>query len=192
MRALEAATGERRGRALFDLGNALVQECQASDVPTLDRAVASYEACLREPVLAEELREDAQHNLQIAQELRQRAKATAKKQPGDRQKISPEDDQRQPHRSRNGRDPMEGDVGPRGQLQQGGSGQPAKDGDAQASQQRQPGTGNLPPIADSDDLHPLAPEDALAHLRQATQRIRNDQQKQKLQTTRPTRNVLDW
>ena len=51
---------------------------------------------------------------------------------------------------------------------------------------------NLPPVPDSDQVVPLAPEDAAAHLRLATTRILDEQQKQQHALGRPTRNVLDW
>lgn len=192
VRALEDAAGARRRRALFDLGNALVQEGQGNDAALLDRAIASYQACLKEPQLAPELLEDARHNLQVAQTLRQRAKIDAHKRPEGARKNHAEREQRPPDPRRNGKEAGADTPDSRGQLQQAMHGQPAKDGTALASSQRQPGTGALPPIPDSDELRPLAPEDALAHLRQATQRIMNELHKQKLQTTRPTRNVLDW
>lgn len=192
VRALEDALGERRGRALFDLGNALVQGCQGNDAAPLDRAIAAYEECLRSAEIAPELRDDARHNLQLTRTLRQHAKGNSKKQSSDSGKESPEDGQRPPHSSRNGSESFVGGVDPRGQPGKGIPGRRGQGGQPQATQQRQPGAGNLPPVPDSNELLPLAPEDAHAHLQQAAQRILNDQQKHKLHLSRPTRNVLDW
>jgi Ca-activated chloride channel family protein len=59
---------DRRARAHFDLGNALVQ--YAPDNPlTLAEAVAAYRACLYQPNLQVKLRDDARHNLELAQLL---------------------------------------------------------------------------------------------------------------------------
>lgn len=192
VRALEDAAGERRARTLFDLGNALVYECQGSDAALLDRAIGYYETCLREPELSPELQENARHNLQIARVLRQRAKAPKKDTSSDPSGKPPEEEPRHQRPSRPGGDPAAEGPDPRGQLQHGTPAEPGKEGDAQAAQQRQPGTGNLPPIPDSDEPIALAPEDALAHLQRATERIMRELQKQKLRTGRPTRNVLDW
>ncbi|MBM3996083.1 MAG: VWA domain-containing protein [Planctomycetes bacterium] len=60
----DAAPPERRARANFDLGNALVQF--GDDVNTLADAVAAYRACLKQPG---NLRADARHNLDLAQQL---------------------------------------------------------------------------------------------------------------------------
>jgi len=190
VRALEDAAGPRRARALFDLGNALVQACRGSDVAVLDRAIGFYEVCLKEPQAPPALHEDAQHNLQLAQALRQRAKHSKKESPTNSNSKPAEEDPGHQQPSRVGAEPGADAQEPAGQLRhaEGESGQ----GDARAAQQRQPGTGNLPPIPDSDEPITLAPEDALAHLQRATQRILNEQQNQKLRTGRPTRNVLDW
>lgn len=191
LRALEDAAGERRGRAFFDLGNALVQESQGIDAGMIDRAIASYESCLREPLTLGELRDDVEFNLQVARDLRQRAKSAKKETAADSQRKAPEDEATQQRPPRRGAESADGSD-PHGEMQRGAAGEPGKDGEAQASQQRQPGTGNLPPVPDSDELVTLAPEDALAHLHRATRRVLEEVQKQKLQTGRATRNVLDW
>ena len=57
-----------RRRAHFDLGNALLQ--YAGDSPsTLAEAVAEYRVCLHQPELPTALRNDARHNLELAQLL---------------------------------------------------------------------------------------------------------------------------
>ncbi|MBI1829887.1 MAG: hypothetical protein HYR84_00385, partial [Planctomycetes bacterium] len=66
----DAAPPERRARAQFDLGNALLQ--YGDDVNTLADAVTAYRACLatlRRSVGSEKLRGDARHNLELAQQL---------------------------------------------------------------------------------------------------------------------------
>jgi Ca-activated chloride channel family protein len=64
----DEAPAERRARAQFDLGNALLE--YADDNPlTLAEAVTSYRACLDQPNLPARLRADARHNLELAQLL---------------------------------------------------------------------------------------------------------------------------
>jgi Ca-activated chloride channel family protein len=191
LRALEDAEGERRARTQYDLANTLVHLCQGRDAALLDRAIGYYEACLKEPVLSEDLRTDAEHNLQLAQVLRQRARkakkdtrASANPQPGpeiDPGQSNPSDPGEALSSAPDGRGPRPGTTGEPGKGEPGTSTQP-----------RSPGTGNLPPVPDQDELVPLTPEDARSHLQQATQRIMGELQKQKSQQGRPTRNVLDW
>src|SRR5207248_1843744 len=161
------------------------------DATLLERAVASYESCLREPLTPPEVREDAEFNLEVARALRQRAKTAKKEAPFDSQRKPAEDEPTHQRPPRRGADSADG-PDPHGEMQRGAAGELGKDAEAQARQQRQPGTGNLPPVPDSDELVPLAPEDALAHLRRATRRVLEEVQKQKLQTGRATHNVLDW
>src|SRR5262249_9368665 len=90
----DRAPPERRTRAHFDLGNALLQ--YAGDNPyTLAEAVAEYRACLHQPDLPASLRSDARHNLELAQLrwLKARAKAPPDKEnPDDPNKATyPED-----------------------------------------------------------------------------------------------------
>jgi Ca-activated chloride channel family protein len=64
----DEAPAERRARAHFDLGNALLE--YADDNPlTLAEAATSYRACLDQPNLPAKLRADARHNLELAQLL---------------------------------------------------------------------------------------------------------------------------
>src|SRR5436190_491288 len=77
-RGLEDATGERRARLLFDVGNALVQECRGEDAALLDRAIRSYKQCLRQDQASAELIADARHNLDLVRALRERAAARKK------------------------------------------------------------------------------------------------------------------
>jgi tetratricopeptide (TPR) repeat protein len=191
LRCLEDAVGERRVRTLFDLGNTLVQQSEGTDAAMLDRAIASYEACLQMPDVTPELRADAQHNLRLALALRRKAKDVKKPPSTDPSKPpKPEEEQRPPlaHRTRE----TAGGPDPHGTPQGTIPGETGQDENAQGTSQRQPGAGNLPPVPDSDELKPLAPEDARAHLRQATARIMTESHRHKQRASRPTRNVLDW
>jgi Ca-activated chloride channel family protein len=69
-RALEddVAPPERRARAHFDLGNALLQNAGGSS-HQLGEAVASYRACLHQKDIPDKLRADARANLELAQLL---------------------------------------------------------------------------------------------------------------------------
>ena len=71
----DQASAERRARAHFDLGNALLHF--AGDNPrTLAEAIGEYRACLGQPNLETNLRTDAHHNLELAQLLWLRVRET--------------------------------------------------------------------------------------------------------------------
>ena len=74
-RCLEDAVGSRRQRALYELGNALVQRAGWRNVKRLQAAIDCYQQCLAEKDLAPALAEDALHNRDVA---RVRLQAAAK------------------------------------------------------------------------------------------------------------------
>ena len=77
-RSLEDAEGERRSQAFYNLGNCLVQQARDVDAAMLERAIASYEQCLREEPTDSTLAADARSNLELAKDLLSRAKVREK------------------------------------------------------------------------------------------------------------------
>src|ERR1700730_2069902 len=69
LRCLEDASGERRARVLYDLGNAIVQRARDNDAGLLERAMESYKKCLARPEVGPGLARDARHNLELATKL---------------------------------------------------------------------------------------------------------------------------
>lgn len=195
-RALEDAQGERRGRAFFDLGNALVQEAEDQDAHLLEQAIGSYKAALAEPEISPLLAAKARDNLELANILWQRAKANpnqGKPDSIDNPAFPRPDDRSQEGHPGEGLSP--GDADPRGRGQYPFRNQTGKElqGGMNAAGQPAPGSGTLPPIPDESDLVALSPEDAERHLLRAADRIRRERRQHQEQHARPVlSNVKDW
>jgi tetratricopeptide (TPR) repeat protein len=195
-RCREDATGFRRARLLYGLGNCLVQQAQGTDAALLDQAIDFYEECLRETDAETTLLADARHNLELAKLLRLQAK------PSKEGRNPPESDRNPeaPPPDRKGPDAQQGDDSDPSARKQGVMGEqaPGEKGDPRAKptptdQPPPPGKGNLPPLPDDDELTKLAPEDAREHLRRAAQRIARDQQEHRQRSaSAPSRTALDW
>lgn len=175
-----AIPAERRGRALYNLGNCLVRQAGDTDVKLLQAAIECYELALRESP-DEGVRTDAGHNLEVAKLLW--AKARAKRPPGER---DPDWDERN-DRKRPPPDPKSPDPGPEN------SGEGPKNIDAGAKldvgkgkdagmvqkevERAAPGAGNLPVLPDNGQVETLAPEDARAVLQKAAERLQRERRK---------------
>jgi Ca-activated chloride channel homolog len=191
---LEDAAGERRARALFDLGNALLQQARDTDARLLEQAIGAYEQCLEEPAETG-LLDDARHNLELAKVLWLRAKAArASTDPQrDPPELNPGSPQRKPDPGILARDPRfgpgsKGKVRP-AQSRPGGT----AEGQTPATHPSPPGKGEIPPLPDKDEPTPLSPEDALAHLRAITERIEHERAEHYRRTALPpSRKVKDW
>src|SRR5205823_2468527 len=79
-------------RLYYDLGNAVLKQAEAkkNDVKLFDRAIRAYHECVNDEFCDDALREDAKHNLKLAQVLRARAR------PGDDPKQKEPDDDKDP------------------------------------------------------------------------------------------------
>ena len=55
-----------------------------------------------------------------------------------------------------------------------------------------PGQGNLPPLPDRDEVAPLTPEDATAHLERAADRINRERREYRRRPPPTLRHVKDW
>jgi tetratricopeptide (TPR) repeat protein len=187
----------RRARGLYGLGNALMLRAGDRDVEALKAAVESYQQCLAETNVDEELTDDAQHNLERARLLLL---------------------QIPPPSAAHSKDESAGDVPPKPQTTpretpgarknpthdpSTGVGKPDKSGDptklekgtmpAETDAPPQPGSGNLPPVPDRADLPPLSAEDAARHLELASLRIEEDYKvHRRSKAPAPMANVRDW
>ena len=175
-----AIPAERRGRALYNLGNCLVRQAGDTDVKTLQAAIECYELALRESP-DEGVRTDAGHNLEVAKLLW--AKARARRPPGERDDNwdEPRDRKRPPP------DPRSQDPGPENtgegpkNIDAGAKVDVGKGKDAGLVQKEvekaAPGAGNLPVLPDTDKVETLAPEDARAVLQKAAERLQRERRK---------------
>lgn len=193
-RCLEDAAGTRRAEALYGLGNSLLQQGAGRDPEPLQAAVRAYEECLAVDGLSPQLAADARHNLELAKLLRQQAKAAKK----DRHEDDP-DENHNPLKPPPGRDDatqpgseeqMSGTPSPSGEKVRA---QPQPGQEPIKTDEQSPGAGNLPPVPDKDELVPMPPEDATAHLeRAATQVLRERHDHQHMTARAPSTGVKDW
>lgn len=195
VRALEDAQGPRRARLYYDLANAVLKQAEArGDLKQFDRAIRFYQDCLRDEASSDSLREDAKHNLKVAQLLRAAAKPGKDpgkpKDPDDEKNPPPDDDKRPGQRNTGGAEEPGAREDPRGKMQQVGEKERGKE--AKVSRRPTPGTGNLPPISDEEELKRMPPEEAAAHLREAAARILAERKDRRKPVSGNPRNVLNW
>jgi tetratricopeptide (TPR) repeat protein len=192
--SLSDAEGVRRVRLLYSLANCLVQQAGDRDTKRLREAIGFYEQSISEENDPEEMA-NARHNLELAKLLLIKAQQQADKNPPDQPPDRDPDVDPPPKKGSN--DIPEGtDPGP-GIKKNGGDKIPSKVAPGEQTQRTNeppaPGQGNLPPIPDTQDPVTLTPEDAAAHLQQATVRILQERQKHK-QTSlkKPAPGAKDW
>jgi Ca-activated chloride channel family protein len=172
-RCLSDATGERRARALYNLGCCLLQESRGRLIRPLRQAVNCFEQAIDEPDPV--LQPDLLHNLELAKRLLLSARSSSPHQP-----EPPDDEPDFPPTRPLGPDP----TSPTAPGREPGSALApadrspqanAKSGDPGAAKATDhpppPGKGNLPPLPDDDALVQMTPEDAKAHLERAAARI---------------------
>jgi hypothetical protein len=181
----------RRPRALFGLGNCLLLRAAgtALDRLALRQAIDRFTECLRDERCTAELAADARHNRQRARLLLLQAPPPpdgAPEEGGDDAKPDPPDE-KQPDGKGAGTSEEPGNRAGSPGTPQGGPEQPT--GASQGSPTA--GQGSLPPLADRGEVAPLAPQDALEHLEQATRRILDEMRQHRRSRARPA-GVRDW
>jgi tetratricopeptide (TPR) repeat protein len=196
-RCLENAEEPRRARAFYDLGNCLMQQDDGNDSALLRSAIKCFQQCLAREDADADLIANARHNLELAKLLLLKAR------PSPIKKHEDEDPEKSSSSSPRADDKGD-DHRPTGTNPNTANSDPAKMGKAEPvtatqaekaveSQQAPPGRGQLPPVQDQDQLVPLSPEDAAAHLQRAATRImleRREHHQRSAQT--PGRKVMDW
>jgi tetratricopeptide (TPR) repeat protein len=194
-RALEDAPPPRRLRALYGLGTSLVEQGIGRGAPPLREAVRCFEECLKEPDLEEGFAADVRHNLELAKLLWLQAKnsrTNSDANPPDGGDDSPKKDPTRPENYQPGGDEAGGATpnakGDKVRVQA----EPGKT-PIPTDQQPAPGTGNLPPVPDRDELVPMAPEDATAHLERAAAKVLRERHEHQQRSARPpATSVKDW
>jgi Ca-activated chloride channel family protein len=194
-RCLSDAEGERRARALYNLGCCLLQESRGRLVRPLRQAVSCFEQSL--DAADATLCPDVVHNLELAKRMLLAARASSPNQP------EPPDDEPDFPASRPitpdpmsptapGREPdtalAPADRSPQANAKSGDPGN-AKSTDHPPP----PGKGNLPPLPDDDALVQMTPEDARAHLERAAARIATERLARLRQTApTPSQRYPEW
>lgn len=171
---LSDAVDSRRQWALFGLANCLVQQADERGADALREALAHYRESLRHGEPDAEFREDVANNVELARLLLLDAKPSREDRSQENQPENQDRTQRMAQ-DRNRKD-ARNDPGamqrPDQQAQQGTQQQqPGQEG-VPTQEQPSPGIGKLPPVPDKDRLVPLPPEVAAAHLKQASERVR--------------------
>jgi tetratricopeptide (TPR) repeat protein len=175
---------ERRGRALYNLGNCLMQQAGETDVKTLRAAIGCYERALR-CELDDGLRRDAAHNLELAKLLWNKARSKLTDPPPPNTEEPPENERRpEPKKktagaSEPGAGPDESGKGPK--KQQGATAE--KDPNGKATGKEEPDQVEQAPsklpshvrvVPDTDVLVDLSPEEARRFLSDAEKRLRKE------------------
>ena len=148
---LSDATGDRRIRALYNLGTSLVRRCAGRERAAMQAAIAAFESAQRELPPYHSLAADLQDNLAIAKDMLARLPADQPTLPGDGEPNDP--DKPVPTKQQDKPTTAPGDS-PKSTDQVG-----------------PPGKGNLPPIADTDEPTPITAQDFDEHLRRTVARI---------------------
>ena len=196
-RCQEDATGNRRGRLLYNLGNCLVQEARSRNPSRLREAINTYEQCLQQEGVEPELAADARHNLEVARLLLQKAQSSRESQNEaneDQGGASPQPEEQRSD-ARPGGDQAVTSL-PNGMDKAGQALNRTGDRNTAPTKTGQPpppGKGNLPPIPDEDELTAMSAEDAAQHLKQAASRIAQERREYRERPMpAPPANVRDW
>jgi hypothetical protein len=161
---------ERRRRAWFDLGNALLAEAGTTDRRLVEEAMAAYRQCLAadpEP----ELRADAEHNLALAGRRWVQTQPPPLPDHGNEPGNTPDSN----------RKPENGADDPKNPQSKDSNADPTSDpnatpgvGDPKNGDKKTPARGPITVLPDSTDRAPLTAEDAAFHLERAIGRIERD------------------
>ena len=198
-RSLEDATGAARARMLYNLGNSLLQESRGSNVGRLKQAIDSFGLCLRQEGLEPNIGDNARHNLELAKLLWVRAKQA---RPNRENGNGPDDPPDQPKSEPKPPDDPKtnpGEVGPNPTGDPMTTGQPTTDPRDPGTNPMPtpgpppPGSGNLPPVPDNEELTRMLPEDAAAHLQRAAERVLRERRDHRLRMAPAASRLLpEW
>jgi Ca-activated chloride channel family protein len=183
-----AIAPERRRKALYDLGVALLQRGGDSrDTDALARAVESFDLCLQESASDPKLRDDAEYNLELARLVWRKVRSEKGENPKDND--GSENSGKTPSKSPSGSgdDGKENDPGP-------GPVDNKQQGDRKVAQtdQKVPGAGQVQALPDKEQLQPMDANDALERLAREIQRIERQQAEALGGVREPGGNLKDW
>ena len=186
----DQAPADRRARAQYDLGTALVKQSDGKSALLLRRAVSAFRACLGMPDLDADLRANVRHNLELAQLLWLKARADNPDQPDGLGEEHPQD---RPPNADGSRPDKDGKPdGGKGKPEQGPEGGAEGPGAAQAGDKKRVKAGPLLVLPDSDQVVPLPPAEADAHLDQIINRIIQERRSHWQRLAAPSVDTRDW
>lgn len=176
-RSLSDAAGDRRARALYNLG---LCQLHSADRPATLRAIESLRSAREQagPALAT----DIETSLTIAERMLALLNEGAKSGEGDDPTTRP------PDRSAVG-EPANA-KSPRSKSGDATVGQPKPGGKGQETDQLAPGAGNLPAIPDTDELMPIL--DPRRYLDEVERRVRATRSVKRGERDRPRTEYPDW
>jgi Ca-activated chloride channel family protein len=165
---------ERRRKALYDLGVALMQRgADMRDSDALGRAVESFDLCCQDSAADKKLHDDAEYNLELARLLWRKVRTEKGEGDGDKNDRDGNDPKKNsPNKSPSGggddgtdKDPGQGPV------------DKTNPGDRKVAQtdQKMPGAGNVQALPDREQLQTMDSNDALERLAREIQRIERQQ-----------------
>jgi len=185
------APAERRLKALYNLGTALLQRgADTKDAGALFRAADCFELCFKEATGDQALQADAEHNLELARLLWLKVRAETKAADD---MLSSQQDPTDPRNKQFGKAISEG--GDQAQVEpSGSSGDHGKPGDKDGppTENKLPGPGTVETLADTDELQPLDGSDARELLAREIRRIQREQARGPGHVQAENRNVKDW
>jgi tetratricopeptide (TPR) repeat protein len=178
-RALEDSVipDDRRGKAWYNLGNALVRQAGSESVAQLRSAISCYENALDALPEGDALRDDAVYNLELAKLLWARANAE-RPQPNTPNEEPPENT---PPPRKEEKEPGQDDDGDKDghskekerqakALEKKGTEVPKESDEKKKS----PGAGRLPVLPDNSVVQRQSPEDTQANLKRIEDRLRQE------------------
>ena len=157
----------------------------------LRRAVTAFRACVAQADVDADLRADARYNLELAQLLWLKARADNPDQPDGTGDDHPPD--RPPQKADGPRPAKDGKEGAgKGQLEQGKDGGDEANGAGQTGKKERVKAGPLLVLPDSDQVVPLPPAEAEAHLQQIIDRIIQERRAHWQSAAPPPKDVRNW
>jgi len=182
---------ERRAKALNNRGVCILH--RADDAATLRIAIACFEECIALRSRNDELNEFAPHrNLEVAKLLW--SKARAKQADPPRANDPPPEEEPPPEKPQSNGTKEGTDNGSTAAAKPTTVGATMPNSrEPQPTNQKAPGTGNLPVLLDSERPQQLPPEDTRAVLDRINKRLANDRRANARMLNGPERlNVRDW
>jgi len=203
----DAAIGpERRARALYNIGDALVKLADESDVQRLRQAIRFFSLCL-DMAPEEGLRRDAAHNLELTKLLWNKARARAADPPAPNE-SEPPDEARSPDTKKKEDSPRQEQPEENPDSKQKGDKQPQKadidpktkadknskvDPGADTKKMDLPRDAGPPVLPDTDELRRQSPEDTLKTLDAIEKRLHNERRRLRMDAAIPEKpSGRDW
>ena len=195
-----AISMERRAKSLYNLGNCLVKEAGESEIKVLRDAIRCYELCL-EVGSEQGLCRDAAHNLELAKLLWNKARQKTSNPPAPNT-DDPPDPKREPEKKKENEPKKKGGDTTGDSTQKNKEPKIENDPNGKKNIKEDPskvgevpkvGPSRAPVIRDTDELEPLAPEDARRALKEAEERLKKERQRIRMNAAIPEKpSGRDW